>query len=110
MASFGPRYADGHWAGPFDPKAINVTRKWRDYTEANAWQTTFCAQHDPQLLVKTMGGNEAFIAKLDGLFHESSTMPADMPPDVTGLVGQYAHGNEPCHHVAYLYKLCRRSA
>ncbi len=98
-----PRYADGHWAGPFDPKAINVTRKWRDYTEANGWQTTFCVQHDPQLLVQTVGGKEAFVAKLDGLFSASSEMPPDMPPDVTGLVGQYAHGNEPCHHVAYLY-------
>jgi predicted alpha-1,2-mannosidase len=98
-----PRYADGHWAGPFDPKEISVTRKWRDYTEANAWQTTFCVQHDPKGLIEMLGGNAAFIAKLDGLFNQSSAMPADMPPDVTGLVGQYAHGNEPCHHVAYLY-------
>ena len=98
-----PRYSDGHWAGPFDPTEISITRKWRDYTEANAWQTTFCVQHDPKLLIATLGGNEAFVAKLDGLFNASSVMPADMPPDVTGLVGQYSHGNEPCHHVAYLY-------
>jgi predicted alpha-1,2-mannosidase len=98
-----PRYSDGHWAGPFAPNAINVSRKWRDYTEANGWQTTFCVQHDPKLLIETMGGNEAFIKKLDGLFTASSVMPADMPPDVSGLIGQYAHGNEPCHHVAYLY-------
>ncbi len=99
-----PRFADGHWAGnPFNPKGIKVSGKWRDYTEANAWQTTFCVQHDPQLLIETIGGNEAFIAKLDLLFHQSSEMPPDMPPDVTGMVGQYAHGNEPCHHIAYLY-------
>ncbi len=98
-----PRYADGHWAGPFDPKEISITRKWRDYTEANAWQTTFCVQHDPQGLIEMLGGNAAFVTRLDDLFHQSSQMPADMPPDVTGLVGQYAHGNEPCHHVAYLY-------
>jgi predicted alpha-1,2-mannosidase len=98
-----PRYADGHWAGPFDPKEISVTRKWRDYTEANAWQTTFCVQHDPRGLIEMLGGDAAFVSKLDGLFSQSSEMPADMPPDVTGLVGQYAHGNEPCHHVAYLY-------
>jgi predicted alpha-1,2-mannosidase len=98
-----PRYSDGHWAGPFDPTAISVTRKWRDYTEANAWQTTFCVQHKPKLLIELLGGNEAFVTKLDGLFSASSVMPPDMPPDVAGLVGQYAHGNEPCHHVAYLY-------
>jgi predicted alpha-1,2-mannosidase len=98
-----PRYADGHWAAPFNPKSINVSGKWRDYTEANGWQTTFCVQHDPQLLIETLGGKEAFIAKLDGLFNASSDMPPDMPPDVAGLVGQYAHGNEPCHHMAYLY-------
>ncbi|MES2394080.1 MAG: GH92 family glycosyl hydrolase [Acidobacteriota bacterium] len=98
-----PRYSDGHWAGPFDPIEISVTRKWRDYTEANAWQTTFCVQHKPKLLIDLVGGNEAFVAKLDGLFSASSAMPPDMPPDVAGLVGQYAHGNEPCHHVAYLY-------
>jgi predicted alpha-1,2-mannosidase len=98
-----PRYADGHWAGPFDPTAISVTRKWRDYTEANAWQTTFCVQHKPKLLIELIGGDAAFVAKLDGLFNASSVMPPDMPPDVAGLVGQYAHGNEPCHHVAYLY-------
>ncbi len=104
-----PRYADGHWAGPFDPKEISVTRKWRDYTEANAWQTTFCIQHDPKGLIEMLGGNAAFVAKLDGLFNQSSEMPADMPPDVTGLVGQYAHGNEPCHHVAYLYNFAGAS-
>jgi predicted alpha-1,2-mannosidase len=98
-----PRYADGHWATPFNPKSINVSGKWRDYTEANGWQTTFCVQHDPQLLIDMLGGKEAFIAKLDGLFNASSDMPPDMPPDVAGLVGQYAHGNEPCHHMAYLY-------
>jgi predicted alpha-1,2-mannosidase len=99
-----PRYSDGHWAGqPFNPKGINITGKWRDYTEANAWQTTFCVQHDPQLLIEMLGGKEAFVAKLDGLFNQSSEMPPDMPPDVSGMVGQYSHGNEPCHHVAYLY-------
>ena len=98
-----PRYADGHWAAPFNPKGINITGKWRDYTGANAWQTTFCVQHDPQVLVEMLGGNEAFVAKLDRLFNQSSDMPPDMPPDVTGMVGQYSHGNEPCHHMAYLY-------
>ena len=99
-----PRYADGHWAGnPFNPKGINVSGKWKDYTEANAWQTTFLVQHNIPLLIDTMGGKEAFITKLDGLFSASSEMPPDMPPDVAGLVGQYAHGNEPSHHIAYMY-------
>ncbi len=97
-----PKYTDGHWAAPFNPKSIKIT-KWRDYTEANAWQTTFCVQHDPALLIETLGGNKPFVEKLDQLFNQSSEMPPDMPPDVTGMVGQYAHGNEPSHHIAYLY-------
>ena len=97
-----PKFTDGHWAAPFNPKSIKIT-KWRDYTEANAWQTTFCVQHDPALLIETMGGNKPFVEKLDRLFNQSSELPPDMPPDVTGMVGQYAHGNEPSHHIAYLY-------
>ena len=97
-----PKFTDGQWAAPFNPKSIKIT-KWRDYTEANAWQTTFCVQHDPALLIETMGGNKLFVEKLDQLFNQSSEMPPDMPPDVTGMVGQYAHGNEPSHHIAYLY-------
>ncbi|MCU1225245.1 MAG: putative alpha,2-mannosidase [Edaphobacter sp.] len=97
-----PKYSDGRWASPFNPKSIKIT-KWRDYTEANAWQTTFCVQHDPALLIETLGGKKPFIDKLDELFNQSSEMPPDMPPDVTGMVGQYAHGNEPSHHIAYLY-------
>ena len=50
-----------------------------------------------------MGGNKLFVEKLDQLFNQSSELPPDMPPDVTGMVGQYAHGNEPSHHIAYLY-------
>jgi predicted alpha-1,2-mannosidase len=99
-----PRYSDGSWAGkPFNPKGINITGKWRDYTEANAWQTTFLVQHNPKLLIETMGGDAAFVTKLDELFNQSSEMPPDMPSDVSGMVGQYAHGNEPSHHIAYLY-------
>jgi predicted alpha-1,2-mannosidase len=98
-----PRYTDGHWAGPFNPKSISVSKKWRDYTEANAWQTTFCVQHDPNGLIEMLGGKTAFVKKLDELFNQSSELGPDMPPDVSGMVGQYAHGNEPSHHIAYLY-------
>jgi predicted alpha-1,2-mannosidase len=97
-----PRYADGHWAAPFNPKSIVVT-KWRDYTEANAWQTTFLVQHQPKVLIEAMGGDSAFVEKLDKLFNQSTDLPPDMPPDVSGMVGQYAHGNEPSHHIAYMY-------
>jgi predicted alpha-1,2-mannosidase len=99
-----PRLANGAWAEPFDPRALgHDTNHWRDFTECNAWQATFMAQHDPQGLIDLMGGDAAFEAKLDGLFTADSTLPGDAPPDVSGLVGQYAHGNEPSHHVAYLY-------
>ncbi|WP_199223612.1 MULTISPECIES: GH92 family glycosyl hydrolase [unclassified Novosphingobium] len=99
-----PRLANGAWATPFDPRALgHDTNHWRDFTECNAWQATFMAQHDPQGLIDLMGGDAAFEAELDALFAADSTLPADAPPDVSGLVGQYAHGNEPSHHVAYLY-------
>ena len=77
--------------------------KWRDYTESNAWQTTFGVQHDPAGLIDLFGGRKRFVAKLDELFTTAPTLPADAPPDIAGLVGQYAHGNEPSHHIAYLY-------
>ena len=65
-----PRYADGHWAAPFNPKSINVSGKWRDYTEANGWQTTFCVQHDPQLMIDTARWQRGFHREgLDGLFN-----------------------------------------
>ncbi|MGO4211052.1 GH92 family glycosyl hydrolase [Terriglobus sp. 2YAB30_2] len=98
-----PKYTDGRWAGPFAPNAISVSRKWRDYTESNAWVTTFSVQHDPNGLAELMGGKQALEKKLDDLFSADSTQPPDMPPDVAGLVGQYAHGNEPSHHIVYLY-------
>jgi predicted alpha-1,2-mannosidase len=77
--------------------------KWRDYTESNAWQTTFGIQHDVTNYIELLGGDEAFIAKMDQLFDGPSTLPKDAPPDIAGLIGQYAHGNEPSHHIAYLY-------
>jgi predicted alpha-1,2-mannosidase len=101
-----PRNADGSWVIPFEPRAIAHMDKWRDFTEANAWQATFLTQHDLYGYMALFGGDKAFEAKLDGLFTASSEMPPGSPPDIAGLVGQYAHGNEPCHHVAYLYAYC----
>lgn len=106
-----PKFADGTWAGssegkgptPFNPIDIGHFDKWRDYTESNGWQATFAAQHDPAGLIALFGGRQPFVAKLDELFTTASTLPADAPIDIAGLVGQYAHGNEPSHHIGYLY-------
>ena len=97
------KLADGSFTTPFSPIELGHWKKWRDYTESNAWQTTFAVQHDPAGLIALFGGREPFLAKLDELFTTASTLPADAPPDIAGLVGQYAHGNEPSHHIAYLY-------
>jgi predicted alpha-1,2-mannosidase len=97
------RLENGDWAEPFDPRGMGHSKKWRDYTEANSWETTFAIQHDPKGCIDLFGGRKAFLEKLDELFTTSSELPPDAPPDIAGLVGQYAHGNEPCHHIAYLY-------
>ncbi|HWA93339.1 MAG TPA: GH92 family glycosyl hydrolase [Terracidiphilus sp.] len=98
-----PRLADGKWSEPFAPNEIGHSKKWRDYTESNPWQATFAVQHDPQGLAQLLGGRKQLEAKLDGIFTADSTLPPDAPDDIAGLVGQYAHGNEPSHHIAYLY-------
>ncbi len=100
-----PRFADGSWWAPYDPIQLGHMPKpwWRDYTEANGWQATFLNQHDVYGLIAHMGGDAKFEAKLDALFNAPSTLPDNAPPDISGLVGQYAHGNEPDQHAAYLY-------
>jgi len=98
-----PRLADGQWAAPFDPRAMGHSSQWRDFTESNAWQATFLNQHDIYHYMAMFGSEQAFVDKLDQLFSISSQLPADAPPDIAGMVGQYAHGNEPSHHVSYLY-------
>jgi len=97
------KLANGQWADPFDPRGMGHSKKWRDFTESNSWQATFLNQHDLYEYMKLFGGEKGFVDKLDGLFNASSELPPDAPPDIAGLVGQYAHGNEPSHHVAYLY-------
>jgi len=99
---------NGSWATPFDPIAMGHSKKWRDYTESNAWQTTFGIQHDVTGYIELLGGDKAFVEKLDTLFNQPSTLPADAPPDIAGMVGQYAHGNEPSHHIAYMYAYAGR--
>jgi predicted alpha-1,2-mannosidase len=98
-----PKLEDGSWTTPFNPIDMGHKKNWRDFTESNSWQTTFAVQHDPAGLIELFGGREPFVRKLDELFTTASTLPEDAPPDIAGLVGQYAHGNEPSHHIAYLY-------
>ena len=92
------RKEDGTWRGPFNPNVLY----WADYTEANAWQYTWSVMQDPPGLVKIMGGDRAFVDKMEAMFNANSDTLAAVP-DITGLIGQYAHGNEPVHHAAYLY-------
>jgi predicted alpha-1,2-mannosidase len=92
------RKADGSWRRPFNPKQL----VWADYTEANAWQYSWTTMQDIPGHISIMGGDAPFVQKLDNLFSEKSDVLADIP-DITGLIGQYAHGNEPVHHVAYMY-------
>ncbi len=89
---------NGGWLTPFDPKEVN-----NNYTEANAWQYTFFVPHHMNELIKMMGGEKTFEKKLDELFSTSSKTTGRSQADITGLIGQYAHGNEPSHHMAYLY-------
>jgi len=98
-----PRLANGEWTTPFAANEMGHFKKWRDYTESNPWVTTFSVQQDPKGLAQLLGGREALVAKLDGLFNASPELPPNAPPDIAGQVGQYAHGNEPGHHIAYLY-------
>ncbi len=98
-----PKLESGQWSEPFTSTEMGYSKQWRDYTESDPWETTFTVQHDPAGLIKLCGGPEKFVEKLDTLFSTSSQLPQDAPPDIAGMVGQYAHGNEPCHHMAYLY-------
>lgn len=86
------------WQKPFDPKEIN-----NFFTEGNAWQYSFAAPQDIESLIKLHGGRDAFAAKLDELFTTDSRTTGREQSDVTGLIGQYAHGNEPSHYMAYLF-------
>lgn len=89
---------NGNWLSPFEPRDVN-----NHYTEANSWQYTFFVPHDMDGLMRLMGSDKAMEKKLDELFSTSSKTLGRNQPDITGLIGQYAHGNEPSHHMAYLY-------
>jgi predicted alpha-1,2-mannosidase len=89
---------DGKWREPFRPDQ----EYWEDYTESDAWQATFNVMQDVEGLINLYGGDEPFIAKLDALFAAPSDI-LESPPDITGMVGQDAQGNEPSNHIPYLY-------
>ncbi|GAA0735322.1 GH92 family glycosyl hydrolase [Sphingomonas japonica] len=95
------RKSDGAFRTPFDPTAINYGS---DYTEGNAWQYSWFVPHDQASLFALMGGDAAAVAKLDAMFdYDMSGIDYSHAEDIAGLIGQYIHGNEPSHHVAYLY-------
>ena len=103
--------AAGNWRTPFDKfRLSHAATAGGDYTEGNAWQYTWHVQQSPQTLIGLMGGDAAFETKLDSLFFLDVVSEANsgFVDDVTGLIGQYAHGNEPSHHVAYFYQFAHR--
>jgi predicted alpha-1,2-mannosidase len=100
------RFYSGFWKDPFDPIEPSYLGAG-EFTEGNAWQYTWFVPHDIQGLIKAMGGDDLFKEKIDELFlTETDTSKYQMPSDVTGLIGQYAQGNEPSHHIVYLYNYC----
>lgn len=93
--------SDHKFREPFDP--FSTVHRQDDYTEGNAWQYVWLVPHDVHGLVAAFGGEKPFVSKLDSLFIVNGDMGADASPDITGLIGQYAHGNEPSHHILYMY-------
>ena len=92
----------GEWRTPFSPRSSN--HREDDYCEGTAWQWTWFVPQDVEGLVGLMGGREGFIGKLDSLFTADSSLEGDLvSSDISGLIGQYAHGNEPSHHILHLY-------
>ena len=89
---------NGCFVTPFDPTQVNFM-----LTEANTWQYNFFVPQDINTHIDMMGGEKAYDRKLNELFNSSSEMTGRVQSDITGLIGQYAHGNEPSHHMAYLY-------
>lgn len=91
------------WNEPFDPKHSNH-REHTDYTEGNAWQHSWFVPHNVDDFIKLHGGNDIFTKRLEQLFTESSEITGNnVSADISGLIGQYAHGNEPSHHIAYMF-------
>lgn len=96
-----PKMDDGSWRTPYDP--FRSVHGVGDFCEGNGWHYTFFVPQNPEGLIALMGGDDAFNAKLDSLFIANGDMGEGASADISGLIGMYAHGNEPSHHVAYLY-------
>ena len=100
--------SEGNWRTPFNPRSSN--HRSDDYCEGTAWQWTWFVPHDVEGLLDLMGGREAFIGKLDSLFTANSALEGELvSADISGLIGQYAHGNEPSHHITHLYNYVGQS-
>jgi predicted alpha-1,2-mannosidase len=95
------RVAEHLWRTPFNPLVSEHMKD--DFAEGNAWQYTWLVPHDVAGLIRLMGGQKPFIEKLDSFFSVKGDMGKKASADITGLIGQYAHGNEPSHHITYLY-------
>lgn len=93
--------SEGQFRPNFNP--FESVHRENDYTEGNAWQYTWLVPHDIQGLMNLFGSKEAFVQKLDSLFVVEGSLGEHASPDISGLIGQYAHGNEPSHHVVYMY-------
>lgn len=93
----------GAFRTPFNP--YYAAHRADDYCEGNAWQYTWLVPHDIEEYATLFGGREACIARLDSLFLAPSTIEGDPSPDISGMIGQFAHGNEPSHHILYLYTM-----
>lgn len=97
----------GEWRTPFSPRSSNHRND--DYCEGTAWQWTWFVPHDIEGLIKLMGGEDAFVDKLDSLFTAESQLEGEIvSADISGLIGQYAHGNEPSHHIIHMYNYVNR--
>ena len=98
------RHVNGSWREPFEPLYSN--HREEDYTEGNAWQYTWLVPHDVEGLIGLFGSRELFTERLDSLFIiDESVKGEHASPDISGLIGQYAHGNEPGHHIPYLFSM-----
>ncbi len=98
---FRGKNRDGSWVTPFNP--VHSTHRNDAYCEGNGWQYTWLVPHDVEGLISLFGSKEAFASKLDSLFLVNEDLGDAASPDISGLIGQYAHGNEPGHHTVYLY-------
>jgi predicted alpha-1,2-mannosidase len=99
---------NGEWRTPFNPRHSNHNEN--DYTEGNAFQWSWFVPHDVEGLVQLVGGQHQFVTQLDTLFSTSSELVGEhVSSDITGLIGQYAHGNEPSHHITHMYNFVGQS-